>query len=95
MGTLVRAITAGFANGSRVRAGQEFELPDGVKPGKWLEKVKPSKPKVDPAEKLKAEIAKLEATREKASDAGKLHIQTQIDAKKKELEALAAADDLA
>lgn len=37
MGTRVRAITTGFANGMRQRANKEFTLPDGVKPGKWME----------------------------------------------------------
>ena len=53
MGTLVRAIAPGSFNGSRVRVGKEFMLPDGVKPGHWLEVVK-----VDPpAAEAKAEKA--------------------------------------
>lgn len=37
MGTRVRAIITGFANGQRRRVGTEFTLPDGMKPGKWME----------------------------------------------------------
>lgn len=52
MGTLVRAIAPGFANGSRKRVGDEFTLADGVKPGHWLEVIQ-----IDTPKKTKAELA--------------------------------------
>lgn len=48
MGARVRAITAGFFDGSRVRAGKEFTLPDGMKPGKWLEVLEAEAPATAP-----------------------------------------------
>lgn len=38
----VRALSAGFYNGARVRAGQEFEVPEGTK-AKWFAPVSESK----------------------------------------------------
>jgi hypothetical protein len=70
MATLVRAITAGFAGGSRKRPGDEFTLPDGVKPGKWLEVVKvlPKKSKAELAGEAKeAAEAKEKADAEAAA----------------------------
>jgi hypothetical protein len=66
MGTLVRAIAPGFANGSRKRVGDVFELPDGVRPGKWLQVIEetPAKSKAELAAELKAaNDAKAQATK--------------------------------
>jgi hypothetical protein len=57
MGTLVRAIAAGFYNGQRVRPGKEFTLADGIKPGKWMQVVQedvPAKSKADTEAETKA-----------------------------------------
>ena len=60
MGTRVRAILAGSFNGSRIRPGTEFTLPDGMKPGHWLEVLEvdvPSKPKAEVEAEQKAAAA--------------------------------------
>lgn len=57
----VKALQPGFFNGSRVRAGQEFEVPEGTK-GSWFVALgeykapAPAKPKAQP--KTLSEIAK-------------------------------------
>lgn len=70
MATLVKAITAGSFNGSRVRAGKEFVLPDGMKPGKWLEVIRelPSKPQAEAKADATAE-ATAKAAAKAAADA--------------------------
>ncbi len=49
MAVLVRALCDGFFNGYRRRAGSEFHIPDEVKPGKWMEVVKPKAPEAKAA----------------------------------------------
>lgn len=83
MGTLVRATQAGFANGRRIRKGQEFILADGMKPGHWMVVVK----EVAPATK-----ADLKAAGVKEAGAKK---KAEVDAamkKDSQLRGLAPAD---
>lgn len=70
MGTLVRAIANGSFNGSRVRKGTEFTLPDGMKPGHWLEVIEPvEKPVEKPMTKAeKAAAAKADAAAGKTAE---------------------------
>lgn len=78
MGTLVRAIAAGFYNGQRVRPGKEFLLADGIKPGKWLEVLQEnvsakSKAEADAETKAAAEAKKKAdaAAAKQANDKGR------------------------
>jgi hypothetical protein len=43
----VIAKTDGFHDGHRVRKGEVFEIPESMKPGKWMEAVA-DKPKAEP-----------------------------------------------
>jgi hypothetical protein len=70
MGTKVRAIADGFAMGMRRRKGSEFTLPDGVKPGKWMEVLA----KDVPAESKAAQEERLAAEKKAAEDADKAAI---------------------
>lgn len=59
MAKQVRALTDGFYNGSRIRAGKVFAISDGHKLGKWMEEIKPKTPEpaAKPAPKPKAKAA--------------------------------------
>jgi hypothetical protein len=37
--TKVRALQDGFVHGRRIRKGKVFDLPKGLKPGKWMQEV--------------------------------------------------------
>lgn len=87
MGTLVKAIAAGFANGQRIRPGKVFTLPDGVKPGKWMEVVK-----TDVPAKGKAETA---ADAKAAAEAKKKADAAELAKKNAENRNIKPADDLA
>jgi hypothetical protein len=45
MSIKVKALTNGFYDGSRVRSGAIFEIPDKSVLGKWMEVVEEPKPK--------------------------------------------------
>lgn len=72
MGEKVRAIVPGFRHGARVRAGAVFELDEGEKPGKWMEKLNsdtPAKPKKAVNGDTKP-VAAQEAVKEKVAEVG-------------------------
>lgn len=65
----VIATKVGFYRGSRIREGQEFDVPEGTK-GKWfkpveevaeVKKAKPAKGKADKAPETLSELAKMDA----------------------------------
>jgi hypothetical protein len=90
MGTLVRAIAAGFYNGQRVRPGKEFILADGIKPGKWLEVVQEN---VAAASKKQEEAeAKAAADAKKKAEAAAVK---QANDKNRNINQPKPADDLA
>lgn len=96
MGTLVRAIAPGSFNGSRIRVGKEFVLPDGMKPGHWLEVVKtdtPAKSKADAAAEAKT-AAEAKAAKD-AADAAAKNAELRGLAPKPPAGKGKAADDLA
>jgi hypothetical protein len=53
MGVKVKSTKTCFFNGQRYRPGEVFELPDGVKPGEFMEVVKDA-----PAKDVKAKAVK-------------------------------------
>jgi hypothetical protein len=53
MARTVRALTDGFINGRRIRAGEVFTLPDHLKIGKWMEEINLSVKGAAPAEEEK------------------------------------------
>lgn len=72
MGEKVRAIAPGFRHGARVREGAVFELDEGEKPGKWMEKLNseaPAKPKKVVNGDTKPAAAQ-EAVKEKVAELG-------------------------
>jgi hypothetical protein len=85
MGTLVRAIAAGFYNGQRVRPGKEFTLADGIKPGKWMEVLRedvPAKSKADTEAETQATAkakGKADAARVAADNAKNRNIAPPAD----------------
>lgn len=46
-----RALSQGFLAGKRIRAGAVFELPLGLKPGRWMERIEYHEASGDPEPK--------------------------------------------
>ena len=64
----VKALKPGFFNGSRVREGQTFEVPDGTK-GSWFAPVAPEVKAKSAKSKAKSESSEPEQPGDEVSDA--------------------------